>query len=97
MHKVSVRTVNLAFNLATWFLFATHCLVIMIICAKLFLNPTMHNKVIGRSQTGTTEIYAQSLSVDRDLDLRPSDMVLVCDMMIICAKLFLNPTMDTCN
>ena len=51
----------------------------MIICAKIFSNLTMHNKVIGWTQTGTTEVYAQSFSVDCDLDLRPSDMVLVCD------------------
>ena len=34
----------------------------MIICAKSFLNPTMHNKVMGRTRTGFTEVYAQSLS-----------------------------------
>ena len=64
----------------------------MIICAKLVLKLSMHNKVMGRTRTGTTEAYAQSLSVDCDLDLRPSDMGLVRDnrlvMMIICAKLF---------
>ena len=49
----------------------------MIICAKLFSNPTMHNKVMGRTRTGFTEVYAQSLSADCDLDLWPSDMVLV--------------------
>ena len=69
MHKVQVRIVTLIFNLATWFLFATHCLVMIIICAKLFLNPTMHNKVMGRTRTGFTEVYAQSLSADCDLDL----------------------------
>ena len=68
MHKGSVQTVTLTFNLATCFLFATHCLIMMIICAKLFLNPTMHNKVMGRTQTGFTEVYAQSLSADCDLD-----------------------------
>ena len=56
MHKVLVQTVTLAFNLATWFLFATYYPVMMIICAKLFLNPTMHNKVMGRTQTGSTEV-----------------------------------------
>ena len=60
-------TVALAFDLATWFLLATHRLVMMII--ELFLNLTMHNKVMGRTQTGTTEVYAQSLIVDCDLDL----------------------------
>ena len=37
----------------------------------------MHNKVMGRTQTGTTEVYAQSFSVECDLDLWPSGMVLV--------------------
>ena len=60
---------TLTFNLATWVLFATHCLVMIIICAKLFLNPTMHNKEMGRTRPGFTEIYAQSLSEDCDLDL----------------------------
>ena len=46
MHKV--LTVTLIFDLATWFLFATYPLVMMIICAKLFINPTMHNKVMGQ-------------------------------------------------
>ena len=46
----------------------------MIICAKLFLNPSMHDKVMGRKRTGFTEFY-QSLSADYDLDLLPSDMV----------------------
>ena len=69
MHKVLVLTVTLNFVLATWFLFATHCLVVLIIYAKLFLNPTLHNKVTGRTRTGSTEVYAQSLSVDCDLDL----------------------------
>ena len=80
MYKVKVRTVTLAFDLATWFLLTTHRLVIMIIsgkyrlvtmiiCVKLFSNPTMHNKVMGRTQTGFTEVHAQSFSADRDLDL----------------------------
>ena len=45
---------TLTFDLATWLLFATHCLVMMIICAKLFLNSTMHNKVMGWTRTGFT-------------------------------------------
>ena len=69
----------LTFDLATWYLFRTYRLVMMIICPVLFSNPTMHNKVMGRKQTGFTEVYAQSLSADCDLDLRPNDMVLVRD------------------
>ena len=57
------------FDLAIWFLFATYHLVMMIICAKLFPNLTMHNKVMARTGTGTTEVYAQSQTVDCDLDL----------------------------
>ena len=49
MHKVKERTVTLTFNLAAWFLSATHRLITIIICAKLFLNPTMHDKVMGRT------------------------------------------------
>ena len=33
---------TLIFDLMTWYLFATHHLVMMIICAKLFSNPTKH-------------------------------------------------------
>ena len=63
------QTVTLTFDLATRFLFPTHCLVMKIICAKLFSNPIMHQKVIGWTQTEVTEAYAQSLSADNDLDL----------------------------
>ena len=34
---------------------------------------------MGRTRTGFTEVYAQSLSADCDLDFLPSDMVLVRD------------------
>ena len=79
MHKVEVQTVTLTFHLAAWFLFATHRLVMMIICSNLFSNPAMHNKVMGRTRTGFTEVYVQSLSADWNFDLKPSDMVLVRD------------------
>ena len=46
MYKVLAGT--LTFDLATWFLFATYSLAMMIICAKLFINPTMHDKVMGQ-------------------------------------------------
>ena len=64
-----MQTVTLTFDLAIWFLFMTHHLVMMIICAKLFSEPTMHNKVMSQTRAGSTEVYAQSLSVDCDLDL----------------------------
>ena len=51
----------------------------ILIYAKLFLNPTMHNKVTGRTRTGFTEVYAQCLSVHCDLVLLPIDKVLVRD------------------
>ena len=34
--------------------FTTHRLIMIIICSKLFSNPTMHNKVKGRTWTGFT-------------------------------------------
>ena len=34
MHNVEVQTVTLTFDLVTWFLFMTYCLVMMIICAS---------------------------------------------------------------
>ena len=118
-----MRTVTLTFDLATRLMFATHRLVMMITCVKLFLNPAMHNKlwvgneqvptfdlatrllfathrlvmmiicakiifkshyashVMGRKRTGSTEVYAQSLSSDCDLDHRPSDMVVIRDTL----------------
>ena len=33
------------------------------------MNPTMADKVMGRTRTGFTEAYAQSLSAECDLDL----------------------------
>ena len=39
----------------------------------------MHNKVMGRPRTGFTEVYAQSLNADCDLNIWPSDMVFVRD------------------
>ena len=69
LQKAKVLTVTLTFGLAIWFLFATHFLIMIIIYAKLFLNPIMHNKVMGQTRTGFTEVYAQSLSADCVLDL----------------------------
>ena len=69
MHKVYEQTVTLTFNLLIWFLIATHRLIMIICCATLFSNPNMHNKAMGRTRTGFTEVYAQSLSADCDLDL----------------------------
>ena len=62
-------SVTLTFDLVKWFLFATHRLVMVIIRVILFLNPIKYNKEMGRTRTGYTEVYAQSLSVDCDLDL----------------------------
>ena len=49
-HKqVSLKTIHKVLMVTlTWFLFATHPLIMMIICAKLFINPTMHDKVMGQ-------------------------------------------------
>ena len=49
--------------------------------AKLFSNPFMHSKLMGRTQTSFTEVSAQSLSADCDRDLCPSNMVFVRDTL----------------
>ena len=51
---------TLTFELVTWLLFATYLLVMTIVCAVLFINSAMHDKVMGQTQTGFTEAYAQS-------------------------------------
>ena len=52
---------------------------------------------MGQTQTGFTDVYAQSLSADYDFDLRANDMILVHDnlfvMIIISAELLSNPIM----
>ena len=49
---------TLTFELAARFLFAACHFVMMIISAQLFSNPTMHDKVMGWTQTAATETYA---------------------------------------
>ena len=49
MHEVKEQTVTLTSNLATWFLFATHYQIMIIICAKLFKIPGVYNKAMGRT------------------------------------------------
>ena len=44
------------------------------------MYPTMHDKVVGQTPTGFTEVNAESLCVDCDLDFWPRDMVLVYDI-----------------
>ena len=77
IHKVEERIVTTTFNLVVRVLIATHHRIMINISAKLFSNPTMHNKVMGWIRTGFTEVYAQNLSADCDLDLSPRDMVLI--------------------
>ena len=54
-----MRTVTLVFDLATWFLFATHRLVIMIICAILFSNPFMYGLVMARTRFWNTHTHTE--------------------------------------
>ena len=56
MHKDKVRTMTLTFDLATWFLFVTHSLVMMIICAKLFSNSTMQDTFLEQTNENTRTI-----------------------------------------
>ena len=51
MHKVEVRTVTSTFNQAIWFFIATHRLIMIIICAKLFKVPPCITKLwVGHEQ-----------------------------------------------
>ena len=60
-------TVTVAFNLVTWFFFATYYPLIIITYAKLLSNPIMHDKVMNRTRTSFTEVYAHNLSANCDL------------------------------
>ena len=51
-----------------FYLQCINCIVMMIFCAKLFINPTIHDKVMSQTRNSLTEAYAQSLSADCDLD-----------------------------
>ena len=51
------------------------------LCQLIFPNSTTHDKVIGRTQTGFVKACAQRRKAGCDLDLKPSDMVLVCDTL----------------
>ena len=46
------HAVTLTFNKLTQMLRATRCLNMVIISVKYLLNPTSHNKVMGRTQLG---------------------------------------------
>ena len=51
--SLSADCVTLTFDLATSFLFATHRLVMLIICVKLFSNPLCMAKLRPGHESGT--------------------------------------------
>ena len=55
---------TLTVELATRFFFTLveYHHVMMITCAKLFISPIMHDKVMGQTLTSFTEAYAHSSS-----------------------------------
>jgi len=69
-----------------------HYLIILDICAKLFVNPTRGSKYIER----TRNTVIQCLILDFDLDLEPTLSNIGAAhrliMLGICAKFFVNPT-----
>ena len=69
-----------------------HCLIIIDICAKLFVNPTRGSKDIER--TRNTVIQYLILNCDLDLAQTWSNIDTAHRLIIldICAKLFENPT-----
>ena len=59
-----METVTLTFDPATWFLFVTHYLVMMVICTELLLNPTMRDKVTDKhTQTQSHRVNSLCPSV----------------------------------
>ena len=57
MHKIKCG-LSLTFDLATMFLFATHRLVMMIICAKLFYIPLRITKLwVGHEQVSLKSMH----------------------------------------
>jgi hypothetical protein len=48
--KLQNDSVTLTFELGTWFLYGTHSLDVVDICAKLFQNPSMYDKVTVQKQ-----------------------------------------------
>jgi hypothetical protein len=48
--KLQNDSVTLTFEVGTWFLDATHRLDVVDICAKLFQNPSMYDKVTVRAR-----------------------------------------------
>ena len=59
---------TLNFELATRYLFATHPLVMIIICHIIYKSQ-LRRPSYGHTEIGFTETYAQSLSADCDIDL----------------------------
>jgi len=71
-----------------------HRLIILDICAKLFVNPTMGSKDIE----WTRNTVKQCLILDCDLDFEHWSNIGTAHRVIIldiCAKLFVNPTMGS--
>ena len=87
--KLKYGTITLAFGLVTLCLFPTHRFVMMLICAKLFSNPTMHDKIMGLAWTSFTEAYV-TLAFDLATWILFETHCFV--MIFICAICFSNPT-----
>ena len=69
MHKVEVRTVTLTFDIATSFLFATHCHVMIVIEANYLQIQICITKLWVGHKKVSLQVYAKGLSGDCDLDL----------------------------
>jgi hypothetical protein len=48
--KLQNDSVTLTFEVGMWFFDATHCLDVVDICAKLFQNPSIYDKVTVRTR-----------------------------------------------
>jgi hypothetical protein len=59
--KLQNDSVTLTFEVGTWFLDVTHCLDVVDICAKLFQNPSMNDKVTVWTQMKWGRIDRQTV------------------------------------
>ena len=62
----------LEFDLHAWFLYTTHCLAMVNICAKLFQNPPMHDLVIAWTRNVDAFFWPTTLSLSLTFDLQAS-------------------------
>ena len=75
-YDLELRASDMIFVCNTSFCHCNH------LCHIIYKSQHYRWPSYGQEQTGFTEIYAQSLSADCNIDLRRNDMVLVHDTLL---------------